>query len=177
MNRSPLWRRSGGRMCKKRTHPRPEAEAKEEAEMGLSVRRIVLWRTEVENRTGILAGALKPLAEAGADLQVVMAYRYPGDESKAAIELYPVTTKKAVAAAQAAGLTPSAIPTLLVEGDNKSGLGSALSQAIAGVGINMGFLVTQVIGRKYSCILGFENEEDAKKAAVEIRRVTARKKK
>jgi hypothetical protein len=30
-----------------------------------------------------------------------MAYRYPGGENKAAIELYPVSNKKSVAAAQA----------------------------------------------------------------------------
>ena len=52
---------------------------------------------------GALASALASLARAGADLQVVMAYRYPGEESNAAIELYPVTAKKFVAAAQESG--------------------------------------------------------------------------
>ncbi len=145
--------------------------------MALSVKKIVLWRGEVVNRPGVLARTLKPLAEAGADLQVVMAYRYPGDESKAAIELYPITTKKVVAAAQATGLTASTIPALLVEGDNKPGLGYAISMAIAGAGINLGFLVTQVIGRRYSCILGFGNEEDAKKAAMAVRKATTARKK
>jgi hypothetical protein len=58
--------------------------------MAVTVKKIVLWRKEVENRTGILASALAPLANAGADIHVVMAYRFPGQESKAAIELYPV---------------------------------------------------------------------------------------
>ena len=64
---------------------------------------------------------LHPLSEAGADLQVVMAYRYPGGENKAAIELHPISGKKSVAAAQTAGLAPSSISTLLVEGDNRPG--------------------------------------------------------
>ena len=85
--------------------------------MTVTVKKIVLWRKEVENRTGILANALAPLAHAGTDIHVVMGYRYPGHESKAAIELYPVTGRKSVIAAHEAGFSASAIPALLVEGD------------------------------------------------------------
>jgi len=145
--------------------------------MAVSVKKIVLWRSEVENRPGVLANALEPLAGAGADLQVVMAYRYPGDESKAAIEVYPVSGKKSVAAAQQAELSASSIPTLRVEGDNKAGLGHVVAKAIADAGINMSFLVTQVMGRKYSAIIGFENEADATTAASIIKKATATKKK
>jgi len=34
--------------------------------MALTVKRITLWRREVENEPGILAGTLEPLANAGA---------------------------------------------------------------------------------------------------------------
>jgi len=68
--------------------------------MAVTVKKIVLWRKEVENKPGALASTLASLASAGADLQVVMGYRYPGQESKAAIELYPVTAMKSVAARQ-----------------------------------------------------------------------------
>jgi hypothetical protein len=67
----------------------------------------------------MLANTLHALSEAGADLQVVMAYRYPGGENKAAIELHPVSGKKSVAAAQSAGLVPSSISTLLVPNLNR----------------------------------------------------------
>ena len=46
--------------------------------MAVTVKKAMLWRKEVDNRPGMLASTLQPLAEAGADLQVVMAYRYPG---------------------------------------------------------------------------------------------------
>ena len=59
--------------------------------MGLTLRRITLWREEVDNRPGILAKVLGPLADAGMNLQVVMGYRFPGNETKAAIEVYPVS--------------------------------------------------------------------------------------
>src|SRR5215467_13324594 len=145
--------------------------------MAVTVKKIVLWRKEVENRPGALGIGLAPLAGAGADLQVLMAYRYPGEESKGAIELYPVTAKRSVAAAQEAGLTASSIPALLVEGDNRPGLGYAIAQAVADAGINIDFLVGQVVGRKYSAILSFDSDENATKSIALIRKAAAARKK
>ena len=144
--------------------------------MPVTVKNISLWRKEVENKTGVLAQTLEPLAKAGADLHVVMGYRYPGDETKAVVELYPISSKKSIAAAQQAGLSASAIPTLLVEGDNKPGLGCAIAKAIADAGVNLSFLVTQVIGRKYSAVIGFANDEDVKKATALIKKATSKRK-
>src|SRR5260370_28126859 len=76
-----------------------------------------------------------------------MAYRYPGGENKAAIELYPVSGKKSAAAAQRAGLAPSSISTLLVESDNRPGLGHAIAKAVGDAGINMSFVMAQVVGQ------------------------------
>ncbi len=53
--------------------------------MPVTVKKVALWRKEIDNRPGMLASALQPLSEAGADLQVVMAYRYPGAEDKGAV--------------------------------------------------------------------------------------------
>ncbi|MGI9072798.1 MAG: hypothetical protein ACR2JB_16140 [Bryobacteraceae bacterium] len=62
--------------------------------MAATVKAIKLWRREIQNKPGALAKTLEPLATEGADLQVVMGYRYPGHEEKAAIELHPVPGKK-----------------------------------------------------------------------------------
>src|SRR5438552_939878 len=98
--------------------------------MGLTVKRITLWRAEVENRAGVLATTLEPLAQAGADLRLVMGYRFPQNPERSAIELYPVTGKRLAAAAQQAGLGEAKdIPCLLVEGDNRAGLGAAIARA------------------------------------------------
>jgi hypothetical protein len=64
--------------------------------MAVIVKKIALWRKEVEDKPGVLANALAPLAHAGTDIHVVMAYRFPGQEAKAAIELYPVTGRRSV---------------------------------------------------------------------------------
>jgi len=144
--------------------------------MAITVKKVTLWRREVDNQPGVLAHTLEPLATARADLQVVMGYRYPGNESKAAIELYPVSGKPSLTAARAAGLSASALPALLVEGDNQVGLGYATAKALAEAGINLSFVVAQVVGRKYTAIFGFETEVDARTAATLIKKATASKK-
>jgi hypothetical protein len=143
--------------------------------MPVTVKSISLWRKEVENKTGVLAQTLEPLAKAGADFSVVMGYRYPGNDTQAAIELYPVSGKKVTTAAAGAGLAASSIPTLLVEGDDKPGLGLAIAEAIARAGVNMTFFVAQAIGRRFSAVLGFETEADAKTAAPLIKKAAAGK--
>lgn len=62
----------------------------------------------------------------------------------------------------------------VVEGDNRPGLGHALAKAIGDAGINVSFVMAQVVGRRYSALFGFENEADASKAATLIKRATAR---
>jgi hypothetical protein len=144
--------------------------------MPVSVKNITLWRRDLENRPGTLATVLQPVATAGADLQVAMGYRIPGQEDRAVIELAPVQGRQATAAAERAGLRPSEIPTLVVEGDNRPGLGHQLARQLGESGINMAFLVALVVGRRYSGVFGFESAEDARQAAEIIKRSAARPK-
>lgn len=142
--------------------------------MAISVKRITLWRKEVENQPGTLAATLAPFAESGVNLEVLMGYRFPGQETTAAIEVYPVAGAPALKAARAGGVKKSAIPTLLVQGDNRLGLGHAIASALAEAGINMGFLMAQVVGRRYSAVIGFEKAQDATRSAAIIKRIAAR---
>ena len=141
--------------------------------MAVTVKKAALWRKEVENHPGILANILGPLSDAGTNLQGVMAYRYPGRTDTAAIELHPVSGRKPIAVAKAAGLAQSPIPILLVEGDNRQGLGHAIAKALGEAGINLSLLMAQVVGRRYSALFGFENEADAAKAVALIKKAAA----
>jgi len=62
--------------------------------MPVTVKNISLWRKEVENQVGTLAHTLEPVTKAGANLHVLMGYRYPGEGTRAAIEFYPIAGKK-----------------------------------------------------------------------------------
>jgi hypothetical protein len=132
--------------------------------MAISIKKVTLWRTEVANQPGTLGQVLGPLAEAGANLQVVMGYRYPGNEKQAAIEVAPVSGRKLTAAANKAKLAASDIPTLLIQGDDAPGLGQAIAAALADAGINICFLVAQVIEGRFSAVVGFDDEAGAREA-------------
>jgi hypothetical protein len=132
--------------------------------MAVTVKKITVWRTEVDNRTGTLAQLLEALSAARGSLDVVMGYRIPGQHERAVIEVWPVSGKKMSQAAEAVGLRPSETPTLLVMGDDRPGLGHAMARALADAGINMVFLVAQVVGRRYSAVFGFESAADADRA-------------
>ena len=137
--------------------------------MAVSIRKITLWRTEVEHRPGALAELLEPLAAAGADLQTVMGYRIPGQKARAVIEVAPVSNRKVARAAESRGLAPGHAPTLLVLGDNRPGLATRIARALSESGVNIAFLVAQVVGRRYSAVFGFENEADLDKASDRVR--------
>jgi hypothetical protein len=139
--------------------------------MPVSVKRITLWRAEVDNKPGALAAVMQPLAGAGANLKVVMGYRHTAvRQGKAIVEIYPVSGRKVTAAAETAGLNGSAIPTLLVEGDDRPGLGSAIASAVSAAGVNIAFFMAQVVGERYSAVIGFESEEDLGKATPAIKK-------
>jgi len=111
------------------------------AAMPVTVKNISLWRKEVENEVGMLARTLEPVTKAGANLRVLMGIDIRAMKLGLRFETLSGRGKKVAAAASAAGLATSSIPTLLVEGDDKRGLGLAIGEAIAGAGVNMTFFV------------------------------------
>lgn len=134
--------------------------------MAVTVKKAVLWRKELENRPGTLAEALKPLADAGISLQVVMGYAYPGESRHAAVEVYPVSSAKAEKAAAEGGLRPDPnLGCLVVTGDDRAGLGHAVAEKLAQNGINISFVMAQSSGNHYHAVFGFETAQEADKAA------------
>jgi hypothetical protein len=145
--------------------------------MAVTVKKITLWRKEVANSPGMLADVLTPLAGAGANLRVVMGYTFPGQSDRAAIEVYPISGKKQSGTATLAGLAASPIPCLLVEGDDRAGLGADMARAVAHQNVNISFLMAETVGRKFSAIFGFQSDADAATAAKAIKGAGAKRKK
>jgi hypothetical protein len=142
--------------------------------MTVSVKSITLWRRELQHRPGALADSLAPLADGGIDLKVLMAYRFPGDPDRGAVELFPVAGKRATTAAESGGFSAFSLPALLVEGDDAPGLGSQMCREVAAAGINLAFVVAQVIGRKFSAVFGFDDEASAHGAVSLIKKAAGR---
>lgn len=143
--------------------------------MAVTVKKVKLWRREVMDTPGSLAATLEPLAGAGADLQTVLGRgaAITGDGSAATIAVHPIVGKKAVAAAQQAGFSEWPVAALMVEGDNRLGLGYAIARALGDAGINLAFVAAQVIGRRFAALFGFENAADAGRASAIIKKAAA----
>ena len=137
--------------------------------MSITVRRADLWRAETANTPGSLAAALKPLAEKGTDLEIVMGYAKP-DRSGAVVEVSPVSTPADRKAARAAGLAQSTFPCVVISGDNRSGLGYDVARALADAGININFFVAQSLGNSYTGLFSFEASTEADLAVKIIRK-------
>jgi hypothetical protein len=135
----------------------------------VTVRRITIWRCEVDDRAGALAEVLEPLTAAKTDLDVVIGYKIPGGRDRAVIEVWPISGRRLSEAAEGVGLQPSPTPTLLVTGGNRKGLGHAVARSLGDAGINVSFLVAQVVGGRYSAVFGFPDEAIADRAAAIIR--------
>src|SRR6267143_902646 len=125
----------------------------------LSVKQVKLWVFYGGDRKGLLADALEPLAAAGVHLQIVMAYRVPTAE----------------AGARRIGFVQSDTPCLLVEGDDRRGLGARISRAISDAKVSMAFLMAQVVGKKFSAAIGFASDEDAATAVKAIQAIARTK--
>ncbi|GEM_PF-275916 len=140
--------------------------------MAVKVKKAVLWKRDLQNRPGTLAESLKPFADSKSNLQVVMGYAYPGDRTRSALEIYPVESAKATEAARSVGLEPMThTECLLVEGDDKVGLGYQMSKELADAGVNISFAIIQVVGGKFLAIMGFESAADADKAVPILKKV------
>jgi len=90
--------------------------------MSIRVRKVVVWRTEVENSPGTMARALEPLAEQ--DLDLVIGYQ------GAVIDIAPVVGRTATTAAKRAGFTPLPTSMILVEGENHPGVCFTAARAL-----------------------------------------------
>jgi hypothetical protein len=135
----------------------------------MRIRQVQLWQKEIENKPEALVEILKPFSEHGADLKVLMKYSLPGNSNLATIEIFPGKDRRALMAAQEAGLSLSPTPVLLIEGNNRQGLAYAIAKATAVAGIKVKFLSAQVAGKQYSALLGFQTNADARKASDLIR--------
>ena len=141
--------------------------------MAVTIKRVMLWQTEIKNEPGALSAVLEPLAQAGLDLHAVMNRYIPGRNDRATVEILPGSGRKATALARAAGFSQSPTETLLVEGVNRPGLAYAVANSIAWAGISLRFLSAQSAGEHYSALLGFRTPAERRKGESLIRKVAA----
>ncbi len=142
----------------------------------LTIKKITLWRGEIDGSPSTLARALQPLAEAGICLQAFMRYRHFRDEKRAVVEVCPSTAEeesRCRTVMQAAGLKVSKVPALVIEGDPVPGLEYRFAQLVGEQDLHLMFCVTQTFNDKWVALIGFESALDAEKAALSLQLMNA----
>jgi hypothetical protein len=140
--------------------------------MAINVTKVDVWMGEMEDQAGALDRMLEVLAEAGVNLECVIARRMAEKPGWGHVYLTPIKGKKAQAAASAVGLTPASnMATLRVETPNKPGTGHAVMGAIASAGVNVRGVSGVSLGTTSVAYIGFDSPEDAAKAAAAIKKV------
>ena len=144
--------------------------------MSFKVTKMEVWSGEIQDQPGGLSGVLRQLADANADLEMVVARRQPDRPGVGIVFLAPVKGRKATAAAAVAGLSPApGVAALRVEGTDRPGLGAKMTGAIADSGINMRGLSAAALGSRFVAYMAFDSVEDGEKAAKAIRAAAAAK--
>jgi len=142
--------------------------------MSLKVTKTEVWSGEIQDQPGGLAGVLRQLAGARANLEMVLARRQPDRPGSGIVFLAPVQGRKATQAAAEAGLSPATdVGALRIEGIDRPGLGAKMTGVIADVGSNLRGLSAAVLGSRFVDYLAFDSAEDAERAAKAIKAAMA----
>jgi hypothetical protein len=130
--------------------------------MAFQIRKVQVWSGAITDRPGAAAAALEVLAHAGADLEFVFTRPHPNRSDSAMIFLAPVSGPEQIAAARAVGLAPALdVAMLVVEGDNRPGIGYELMSRLAVAGINLRGLSISALGDRFAAYLAFDGADTA----------------
>jgi hypothetical protein len=138
--------------------------------MELIVEPAEVWAASLEDKLGALANKLSVLAEAGADLDFIIARRAPDKPGTGVAFVTPVRGDREVRAATSLGFSvTSHLHSVRVEGPNEPGIAAKLAQKVAGAGINLRGVSAAVIGTRFVVHFGFDTAEAAGKALALLR--------
>jgi hypothetical protein len=141
--------------------------------MKLKATRVDVWAASIKDRPGGLAGKLAALAEAGANLEFVVARRAPDKPGTGVVFVAPVTGGRRTRAARKAGFSKAlGLHSVRVEGPDKPGLGARMSQVLADAGLNLRGLSAAAIGKRFVAYLAFDAAKDSAKAVGVLRRLS-----
>lgn len=126
------------------------------------VEREEVWAAGIDDKTGALGQKLTALAEAGADLDFIIARRSPEKPGTGVVFVTPLRGDKEVQAATDMGFAVTQhLHSVRIEGTNEPGIAGKLAQQIGSAGINLRGLSGAVIGTKFVVHVGVDTAEDA----------------
>ena len=140
--------------------------------MKLAVSKVNVWAASIKDKPGGLAAKLAALADAGANLEFVIARREASKPGTGVVFVTPVKGAAQIRAAKKAGFkTTDSLHSVRIEGTDKPGLGAMMTDALAAAGVNLRGLSAAAIGRRCIVHLALDSADDAKKAMQVLRKM------
>lgn len=133
--------------------------------MNAIVEREEVWVASLEDKPGAMAEKLAALAEAGADLDFIIARRSPEKPGTSVLFVTPLRGDREVRAATAQGFSVSShLHSVRVEGLNEPGIAARTSGKIGKAGINLRGFSGAAFGTRFVMHFAFDTTEDTLKA-------------
>jgi ACT domain-containing protein len=122
------------------------------------------YAAKIKDAPGALANKLTALAEAGADLELIISRRAPDEPGAGVVFVTPLRGDQEIQAATVSGFSVSnGMHSVRIEGENKPGIAAELAGKIGESGINLRGFSAAVIGTKFVVYLALDTPEDAHK--------------
>jgi hypothetical protein len=138
--------------------------------MALKVDRVRVWAATIKDRPGGLAEKLSALADAGANLEFVIARRTAEKKGQGVVFVTPLKGRKQIGAARKAGFKEAeSLHSVRVEGPDKPGQGAKITEALAEAGVNLRGLSAAAIGKKFVLHIAVDTSKDATKVLRTVR--------
>ncbi|MHC4677554.1 MAG: amino acid-binding protein [Planctomycetota bacterium] len=133
--------------------------------MKVDVSRVDVWAASMEDRPGGLAEKLDALAQAGADLEFVVARRSSASPGTGVVFITPIKGPKQIRAARKAGFEKTkSLHGIRITAGNKPGFGAELTKQLAQAGFSLRGFSGAAIGNRAIIHVALDSEADANKA-------------
>lgn len=133
--------------------------------MELLVEQVEVWVAGIPDKPGGLAGALGPLRDAGADLQLIIARRNPDKPGEGVVFVTPLQGDREIVAAALVGFNVTqTLHCVRVMGINQPGIAVALTEKFAEAGMNLRGFSASVIGTQFVAYVAVDSLAEANKA-------------
>ncbi len=123
--------------------------------MKLEITPVTVWSSKLQDKPGALATKLEQLTDAGANLDFLLCRRTTAHAGQ--VYVAPLKGSKQIQAAKRAGFVQDAdVCVLRVEGMDKPGVGSLITQSLADAGVNIAGMSTTSAGRHFIAYVAFD---------------------
>jgi len=144
--------------------------------MPVEITKVDVWVAQMTDRPGALAEKLETVANAGANLEFMIARRAPDKPGQGVVFMAPLPGAKQARAARKAGLQKAkTMHSLRLVSPDRPGIGANITRALAEAGINLRGVSAAALGRRSVTYFAFDSAADAKMAARILKKTLAGK--